>query len=139
MGTNFYVDSAHIGKRSAAGWWCWDCGLTLCKNGLSRVHFDESKWHKACPSCGKKPTKESIGEGAVGRELGFNKEPFAPKSGVSSCSSFTWAMNPSHLRQELARKRIKDEYGTWFSRKEFAALLTECPIQYYEMIGHEFS
>ena len=38
MGTNFYIidkdqeysEGRHIGKRSAAGWYCWDCGTTLC-------------------------------------------------------------------------------------------------------------
>ena len=53
MGTNFYwivtgtaavpsdvkvpieEDSpeVHIGKRSAAGPYCWDCGVTLCEGG----------------------------------------------------------------------------------------------------------
>ena len=50
MGTNFYVRKLykehssvddckiHIGKRCASGWWCWDCGVTLCKGGNSKIH-----------------------------------------------------------------------------------------------------
>jgi hypothetical protein len=138
MGTNFYVAGSHIGKRSAAGWWCWDCGITLCKGGPGMVHYD-AEWHKACPQCGKKPTDEGWSDGAAGRELGFNHKPFAKKAGVASCSSFTWAMNPGTLRTGYARKRIKDEYGSLISRKDFAAMLEECPIQTYDMVGHEFS
>ena len=28
----------HIGKRSAAGMYCWDCDDTLCPGGKSQVH-----------------------------------------------------------------------------------------------------
>ena len=41
MGTNYYLKGHrgddnpkyHIGKRSAAGLYCWDCHITLCKGG----------------------------------------------------------------------------------------------------------
>lgn len=46
MGTNFYLKGHrgdddpkyHIGKRSAAGLYCWDCRITLCKGGESAIH-----------------------------------------------------------------------------------------------------
>lgn len=51
MGTNFYTiditknekidhmdPEFHIGKRSAAGLYCWDCDITLCKDGKEFVH-----------------------------------------------------------------------------------------------------
>lgn len=54
MGTNYYwADklaedpsnkddiNVHIGKRSAAGTYCWDCGTTLCLDGARYVHYGE--------------------------------------------------------------------------------------------------
>lgn len=134
MGTNFYgYGGKHIGKRSAAGLYCWDCGTTLCVSGNNGVHKDESYWYEACPKCGKKPIEENLASGAAGRELGFNKTPFSRGSGVSSCSSFTWAIDPEKF------KGIKDEYGRKYTREEFDKMLEECPIQYFDMIGEEFS
>lgn len=145
MGTNFYVrgwksanamdPKYHIGKRSAAGLYCWDCGLTLCKGGEAKVHYD-SEWYKQCPQCGKKPKNEGIAHSAAGRELGFNSEAPRRKTGVSSCCSFNWVMEPG---QFLDRKvTVWNEYGDNFSMDEFKAILEECPIQ-YKSIGEWFS
>lgn len=155
MGTNFYVrgwkkyDSMdpkfHIGKRSAAGFYCWDCRVTLCKDGPARVHNDKCphhdpfcgcRWHDACPKCGKKPVREGLGDGAAGRELGFNKSAPAKKTGVASCSSFTWCMDPETFLKK--RVTVWNEYGDNFSRDEFLAILEECPIQ-FKSIGEWFS
>lgn len=151
MGTNFYdekykckhcgQDSAldpqyHIGKRSAAGLYCWDCGITLGKRGEVGVHYSESGWYDKCQKCGKSPIKESLGEGAAGRELGFNKSSYKKKKGVASCSSFRWAMTKKQYKKI---KKIVDEYGRKYTKKEFEKMLEECPIQYYNMIGEEFS
>ena len=131
MGTNFYIKGSpktanlddpkwHIGKRSAAGLYCFDCGVTLCEQGEKFVHLthylvdkdDETKkplelkyiftkaprndwldvtWLDQCPICKRKPIDEDITESSAGRELGFNKEPQV-LSGIRSCSSFSWAM-----------------------------------------------
>jgi hypothetical protein len=155
VGTNFYVrgwkgrdhmdPQFHIGKRSAAGLWCWDCGVTLCKDGPTRVHHDKCphndpfcncRWHKSCPECGKKPVKEGLGDGAVGRELGFNKSTPQKKTGVSSCASFTWCMDPEKFLKK--RVTIWNEYGDNFSHDEFLAILEECPIQSKGSIGEWF-
>ena len=150
MGTNFYLNKRgmdrykdHVGKRSAAGLYCWDCRLTLCKGGEEKIHFSEGdKFHKACPKCGKKPKDEGWGSSA-GRELGFNKGPFKPKKGVASCASFTWAMPEDDLAKFLDKTRKKkpivDEYGTEFSADEFVEILEECPVRYHHSIGQEFS
>lgn len=144
MGTNFYLLSGsrytddpqyHIGKRSAAGLYCWDCGRTLCKDGISGIHY-YSDWHKKCPICGKAPVQEDLSSGSAGRELGFNKSGFAPKTGVASCSSFNWAMPPEQLKK---RRFVKDEYGSRYTIKEFHEMLTECPIQFMDSIGKWFS
>ena len=138
MGTNFYtLKGKHLGKRSAAGPYCWDCQRTLCKEGNSKVHYD-NQWFDSCPKCGKKPIKESLTQSTGGRELGFNKSKPKLKTGVSSCSSFSWALLPSKFwGSKIAN--VKDEYGRRFTRKQFGDILQECPIQTTDFIGREFS
>ena len=112
MGCNFYtLRGTHIGKRSAAGLYCWDCDLTLCRYGNEGIHYGgwedrEQKWYKACPMCHSEPEKESLENNSAGRELGFNKQPFKRKRGVRSCSSFTWAMYKHKINRI---KYVKDE------------------------------
>ncbi len=145
MGTNFYVrgwksrDSMdpkyHIGKRSAAGLFCWDCGVTLCKGGPTGVHH-EYPWFTACLLCGQKQSEEGW-ESSAGRELGFAKYPPGKKAGVKSCCSFTWCMDPDKFLKK--RVTIWNEYGDNFSHDEFLKILEECPIQFKESIGQWFS
>jgi len=152
MGCNFYtLNGKHIGKRSAAGLYCWDCGEPLNREGVEGVHkghADDCKHKvrlsndcclrlKKCPKCGKEPEKENLSDSSMGRELGFNKQPFAAKTGVASCSSFRWAMKPEKIKRLLF---VKDEYGRKYSGKTFREeILAECPIQYYNLIGEKFS
>lgn len=145
MGTNFYLrDGTHIGKRSAAGMYCWDCGVTLCKGGGGDL---DDEWFTKCPVCGKSPDKEPLEESSTGRELGFNDNPPAPKTGVASCSSFSWAMKPDHFERAVRNyppdkftgHPVVDEYETEFTGDEFTAILSECPVRFYDSIGHEFS
>jgi len=139
MGTNFYIKGKrgnsdpryHIGKRSAAGLYCWDCGVSLCKGGASRVHYGDGFFDK-CPKCGRVPEKESLLTSSVGRELGFNIEKPQKKMGVKGCSSFTWARPIGRI------KHIVDEYGTEYTLEEFRNILEECPIQ-KELYGVYFS
>ncbi len=141
MGTNFYVKGHrgnddpkfHIGKRSAAGLYCWDCGVSLCKGGASRVHYgDGDDFFDKCPKCGKSPEKENLSTSSVGRELGFNTEKPAKKAGVKGCSSFTFARPIGRI------KNIVDEYGTEYTLEEFRAVLEECPIR-IDCDGEHFS
>lgn len=164
MGTNFYIadwrdhrsdtDSMdpefHIGKRSAAGAYCWDCGITLCKGGNKTIHFSTTDWYKACPECGQRKRSEDFSESSVGRELGFNRSSPSAKTGVSSCSSFTWAIQPTEMLERIttrfkelfrpnSRKLvIEDEYGRKYSLDQFRAILAECPVQ-FEEFGKWFS
>jgi len=159
MGTNFYwhvnprsldtkhghSDSIHIhiGKRSAAGHYCWDCGTTLHTGGDREVHYSHSDngWQDRCPSCGK-----SAGENAniaVNQELGFAKATDKHRHGVSSCSSFSWTLL-RHERdlEELAQTHptlqvLSDEYGKLFTAREFFEELKFCPIRY--QCPYEFS
>lgn len=144
MGTNFYIlghkdndtPEYHIGKRSAAGLYCWNCNKTLCKDGILGIHTGKSEWYDACPDCGAKPIKETLENSAAGIELGFakNLQPFAA---VTSVCSFTWAMKPSNILGKIVI--IEDEYGIHYSMEGFLKMLkTICPIEYYSSIGQEF-
>ena len=133
MGTNFYIrghqdtmsPEFHIGKRSAAGLYCWDCKRTLW------LWFEDK--HLCQTSNKNEPSK---------------------KTGVASCSSFSWAINPTRFRDALKEikkcsccdreyenpeKVIEDEYKRLYTKKEFDQILKECPVQYFDMIDKEFS
>lgn len=169
MGTNFFVrgyrrvgvddmdPKYHIGKRSSAGRYCWDCGATLCKDGEAAIHFGKSEWYDACPKCGQKHVKEPLQASTAGRELGFNKTVPTRKSGVASCCSFLWAMSEDRLKEITEKKKIsrawrtaktlegkepdkiiEDEYGTLYTREEFEQVLEECPVRYFH-VGEYFS
>ena len=127
----------HIGKRSAAGRWCWDCGVSLAREGTREVHY-RSTWHDACPACGKTWDESiPITRGTGGMELGFVKAADVPKVGVSSCSSFTWTMM-EHKRRATAysraqdfedKKVIRNEYGAEFTAAEFLECLSAVTIE----------
>jgi hypothetical protein len=146
VGTNFYtLKGRHIAKRSAAGLFCWSCGVSLRIGGELLVHssrvdpFDaeahKKEWYDKCPICGDVPKEEDLNSSAAGRELGFNKGPYGKKTGVSSCSSFSWAIPESELKRI---KIVKDEYGRRFTIGEFSKILEECPIRFFDSIGVDF-
>jgi hypothetical protein len=135
MGTNFYtLRGKHIGKRSAAGLYCWNCNITLCKEGEQNVHSsfgyvvrDDGKgvlesladminyqnqfWYEECPRCHE-------------------------KTNVKPCSSFSWDVNPSKISK---LKYIKSEYGDKLTKDEFLNMLDGCPIRFFDSIGKDFS
>lgn len=142
MGTNFYIDhenGQHIGKRSAAGYYCWDCDVTLCAGGKDEIHKGRSPMLEACPRCGQPrivpPDWTRSGSAAV--ELGFAHPNTRRPGGVTTASSFTWAVDPESLPLDAL---VVDEYGGFMSRLEFTIMLeANCPIQFTDMIGREFS
>jgi len=166
MGTNFYWTrvvkfrkdddpKVHIGKRSAAGLYCWDCGLTMCKLGESRVHgnvvWHDGKrgywrWYEECPKCGQKPACEGLDAGSAAVELGFAEPRKERPMGMRGCSSFTWSQEPDRVREKCLKFRnrflrvVVDEYGRKMTGWEFVRMLdANCPIQFTNLIGKEFS
>lgn len=161
MGTNFYwrtelllpvepgtsMDDprVHIGKRSAAGPYCWDCSLTLCKGGESAIHYGVSGWFENCPSCGRAKIKDDpFSSGASAIELGFAKPNAERPAGVRSTSSFSWAQDPERVGaicdQRPDEQIIQDEYGQLLTGREFVDMLrSNCPVQFTDNIGVEFS
>ena len=154
MGTNFYVRghqdevAFHLGKRSAAGWYCLDCRVTLCMGGNDKVHDGPTLWYPTCPQCGAWRHAETLTESAAGRELGWNQSTPGPKTGVASCSSWSWGVDPASWRELAVMAArggaddpylVEDEYGDLFTMAEFEAVLSECPMQFTEHIGVDFS
>lgn len=135
MGTNFYtLNGRHIGKRSAAGIYCWDCNISLNNKGATYVHDKDVEWYEVCPICGKKVELNGW-DNATGKELGFSKIK-GKQTGVTTCCSFTWAILPKKCKK---LKGIKDEYGRKYTYEEFQEELEFCPIQFYHLIGKSFS
>jgi hypothetical protein len=172
MGTNFYWvrrenaaesdedayderASRHIGKRSAAGLYCWDCCMTLCRGGEAQIHRGDGwgeersrKWYDTCPRCGQGPAPKTAGEvlerGPVAVELGFGEPETARPTGVAGCASFSWEVEPTEVRDYCRRHpdehAIIDEYGRVMTCAEFLAMLAaNCPVEITEMIGWGFS
>ena len=161
MGTNYYIKGYsendnmnpnwHIGKRSAAGHFCFDCDTTLCVDGPERVHYcrtgnRDTQWHTSCPMCGKMPNQENMAQSSGGLELGFNKNPYVKKTGVASASSFSFAMSLRDLKRalkhdfgKLSKAIVVDEYDREYSYKEFIDMLNTIPkCLQYDCIGEEF-
>jgi hypothetical protein len=126
MGTNFYwLDKyapknpfpeepcydlhVHIGKRSMAGLYCWECGSTLCSEGSDGIPYDASTWLDECPACGQKATGN----------------PPRDKKGVTGCNSFTWTQMSHKKKLEWYRDEgctyaaVRDEYGKTYTPQEF--------------------
>ena len=136
MSTNFYVkgdwdewereSEKHVGKRYAAGLYCWDCHASTPEKPVYFGGYKQTGHEDTCPKCGQTAVKEAIGVSSAGRELGFNKSKPMRKTGVASASGFIWAMQPEALE---GVELIEDEYGTEYTRGEFMQMLEECPIQ----------
>ena len=157
MGTNFYVLDKniyidlndvdlrpHIGRRSAAGPYCWDCDRTLCKEGNSQIHM-KSTWFDNCPSCEKSKVEGTDVESSGLKELGFNRQT-GKKTGIASCSSFSWAIeDPVKYIIDLEdmkncdKKIVVDEYGYEYSAADFLKIILEdCPVRFYHCVGEWF-
>lgn len=162
MGTNFYwvdpdkigvsrqFDSSearhHIGKRSAAGWFCWDCNIPLVQGGdIHLVHTSREAQTEVCPKCGQGKPVVKFEELASAVELGFAPPHKGRKTtGVSSCSSFSWGQDPAETHaicEKFAREQIiVDEYGQEMTGEEFLSMIfANCPIQFTHSIGVDFS
>lgn len=146
MGTNFYlIDTGqHVGRRSAAGLWCWDCGVTLCTGGVGWLHQSQCGFLPACPSCGQKRVAGPSAYSSVLVELGFAKAAEERLTGVQGCSSFSWAMHPedagAYCRMRANEPCIVDEYGHEMTGNEFGRMLEcNCPVRFTDSIGTSFS
>lgn len=130
----------HIGKRSAAGRYCWHCRVTLCKGGVDAIHFGRSEWHSRCPVCGASPVDEGLQSGPAAVELGFAKPYQELPQDVRGAASFTWAQESSIVRaiceKNLDEPIIIDEYDRYLTGREFLNMLANnCPIEFMHIGG----
>lgn len=165
MGTNFFLDkfvydfedgrymqddqqkrdhmdpAHHLGKRSAAGYYCWDCGQTLCLGGPERVHGNDG-WLDSCPKCGKYPPVKDKLNRPMAVELGFAVPRLNRPSGVAACSSFSWCQPPLAVKAFIEGQEtvgVTDEYGRQMTGRQFLTMVeVNCPIQFARMVGEWF-
>jgi len=132
MGTNFYWMeersdeesdiSQHIGKRSAAGLYCYDCGTTLHRISTIDIHQSNSfndlhrDWNDECPSC---------------HQSAHSKDE---QTNVKSACSFTWTLMKHKWEiqrsEEYLQPIIRDEYDRTYTASEFLEMLKGCPIEF---------
>ena len=137
----------HIGKRSAAGLYCFDCRVSLCPGGEKAVHDGTyDRWPDRCPKCGQSPAPTSHDDrmNPVAIELGFAKATSEQRTGVRGAASFTWAQDPervvatceAHADEEI----VEDEYRRRYTGRQFVDMLNAaCPIRFTDSIGRWFS
>jgi hypothetical protein len=149
MGTNFYWDPPdevpndddpqyHIGKRSAAGMYCYDCNISMCAKGEAYVHRGswedgDDHWHKRCPECGLSAQPEDLKDSCVGVELGFGEAKQRRPDGMHSCCSFSFTQNQRAVRERCMAAgdniEVFDEYNRPLTGYEFLAMVEViCPI-----------
>lgn len=113
----------HIGKRSAAGKYCIDCGTTFCINGTSRIHYDDNPYELF-----SKKYNEAQ------KYYWYSKCPICGKEGQNICS-FTWTfMKQKDIIKDLiniSKKLILNEYGEEFTPREFwLQEFNNCVVEY---------
>lgn len=154
MSTNFYWIKnpeskesihVHIGKRSAAGLFCWKCGIGQCKWSRD-VHQGPGRMElgtfDTCPGCGNSFEIKATGwDHTAGVELGFAKSRNLSRTGIGTASSFTWTMLSHKWKLQSMitddRKVIRDEYGDEYTAREF---LEEelCNVAYENLLTDVF-
>lgn len=175
MGTNFYWIKneeghlpggitgeaeflEHIGKRSAAGQYCWDCGVPLVEpgrrsDGYGQVFVSDDVVHGGkpratkCPVCWKEPdpkrTDLRTPGNPAGVELGFAAPLQQRPSGVCGASSFLWAQEPARVFRILGSfpdtKLMRDQYGAEYTGREAHELLMSIPLWFTSSIATSFS
>lgn len=138
----------HLGKRSGAGRYCWDCKLTLCAGGEGAIHEGKSTFFSACPKCGK--TEEDGFPSRFDRVIDLREEynaeenDYRKPTGISGACSFTWAQDAERalkiMMDQPGEVLVEDEYGRTYTGDEFIRLLdASCPIHFHNLVGQRFS
>lgn len=87
----------HIGKRSAAGYYCKKCNITLCDGGFDGIHSSDTGFYHQCPICHSNNDVEHV-------------------------CSFTWQWSEKlwhRIFDKISGKLIVDEYGDEYSVEYF--------------------
>lgn len=116
---------SHIGKRSAAGLYCYSCNSWLHDPANCDTRPPEER--KTCKYCGR-GAEDGLNR-ATSTELGFSKaETTRPDGGVKGTCSFGWANWPDEVYRicHAAPEDIPliiDEYSQTMTGPEFLAMM----------------
>ena len=150
MGTNFYLTSVadelkekHLGKRSAAGLYCYDCDISLVtglRGGLNvrSPHYGEGTDYRTCPKCKTKPSGNL-----------YNPELFTPRPDemareeryvVRYCHSFSFAQARVRIDTYASEIDVVDEYDRHMTMEELRTeVIAKAVFLFTHHIGQEFS
>ncbi|TSC62754.1 MAG: hypothetical protein G01um101448_456 [Parcubacteria group bacterium Gr01-1014_48] len=151
LGTNFYLRDKeqeyereeHLGKRSAAGHYCYDCEISLV-TGLSggwnvtSPHISAGRTFEACPLCGSKPSGNFYIPELVSptEEQTAREETFSVRY---SCS-FGFAQAPDVIDAYSEDTEVVDEYGRVYTMREFRGeVLGKAIFFFTHHVGQVFS
>lgn len=137
-------EDKHIGKRYAAGIWCWDCKVPMFDPHDTSIKGTNYEY---CRSCGKKrPDYKDMPYNGAMRELGFDKKKPKEHSGIDGASGFIWCIDDHYglgtSKEEILYslkdiKEVIDEYGRRMSIKEFHDIFKDVIEEQY--VRGEFS
>lgn len=156
MGTNFYLrDEAeeyergqHLGKRSAAGMYCYACNISLVTGmpggfdvespHISKKPYGVNRGYEQCPKCGAKPSGNFyLPELFMPTQEQTEREEMYP---VRYSFSFGFALAPEEISLYAPDTEVVDEYGRVFLMHEFwSDVLAKAVFLFTEHIGQEFS
>ena len=128
----------HIGKRSAAGGYCYTCGTTNHRYGTNEIH---GKYNGNIEQVFGVSESVSSNEGEGRDWFHYKTCPCCGKEFSKTTSSFRWTlMIHKKLIQEIAdchqeslreKKIIVDEYDTEYTAKEFLDAVSS-PIEFQD-------
>jgi len=127
MGMNIYrMNGEHIGKRFAAGIWCWDCKVYCESDTKTRTH--------TCPKCGQVLEYGTAQFNPAMRELGFDKSEEKEHTGIDGASGFIWHGRDREdaLRRLGKPRKLKTEYGEVWPIKRFWRMFKDVIQENYE-------
>ena len=123
MGMNVYtMKGIHIGKRHAAGIWCWDCRVRASQDQTAML------WY--CHKCSRRLEQKTLADTGYNpalRELGFDKGDPKLHHGIDGASAWTWQIGEHGLgasidcvKRALKRFRVvRTEYREVWPIKKF--------------------
>lgn len=126
----YTLSGKHIGKRYAAGIWCWDCKQEARQDIVGAFYF--------CAKCAKRCSLETLSYNPAFRELGFDKTPPRVKTGIDGASGWIWCVDPetgvasSGTTIKLALKKyrfVKTEYDKKLTIRQFQELFKDIIVE----------
>lgn len=114
-----FVTISKIGKLAKAGFFCFRCSTTLCKEGLLGIHKPSSTWFLQCPSCGTKPTTY------------LTNWSTKPTEGVGVTNSFTWYFSPNVLCEFEGLARVSGNRKSYSIPSFIEYVNRICHIQFH--------